>query len=87
LKKTIIILAIAALALSACSKTTRSQMAIAMTDRPAHITCYTYGVLIVDEDTSGKIEFDSTGRIDFIEAKTGDSVKTEGDCKVRYKVR
>ena len=73
---------VAATALAACSDTGRARMAAHYSDRPATIRCVGWGGVIVDTKTTGRIEFDATGRIDFVDAKTGRLVKTEGECVV-----
>lgn len=79
-----LLLAMVGLAMSACSDTERAQRAAHYSDRPARIVCSGYSGNMVDTTTTGRIEFDSTGRIDFVDAQTGGLVKTEGECVIRY---
>lgn len=86
MKRTIILLA-AAMVLAGCSETQKAANDAYYGDKPAHITCYSYaaGGPFIDTDTKGRIEYDDGGRITFVDAKTGELVKTEGECVVRYK--
>ena len=66
------------------SDTDMARQAVYYENRPAHIICTGYNGVLVDTNTLGRIEFDATGRIDFVDAKTGGLVKTEGECVVTY---
>ena len=85
MRKILIAAALCATALSACtSETTRAQNDVYYNDKPARIMCMGYSGVMVDTTTTGRIEFDSTGRIDFVDAQTGRLTKTEGECVVTY---
>jgi hypothetical protein len=82
----LMLLAAVALSLTGCmrSDTQKAQRDARWNDKPAHILCQGYAGVLVDTDTTGRIEFDETGRIDFVDAKTKQLVKTEGECVVTY---
>jgi hypothetical protein len=85
MKKYLLIAAVIVVsALGACSETERAQNEARYNDKPADILCQGYSGVLVDTRTTGRIEFDATGRIDFVDAKTGRLTKTEGECVVTY---
>lgn len=84
--KAILALSLLSLSLVACevSETAKAQNEVYYGDKPARIICQGYGGVMVNTTTTGRIEFDSTGRIDFVDAQTGRLTKTEGECVVTY---
>lgn len=73
-----------AAAASACTETERAQTGILMSDREARITCREYGEIMFDGRSTGKVVYDETGRINFINAATGGLEVLEGECRVSY---
>ncbi len=45
-----------------------------------HVTCVGYGGLMYDGNSRGPVTYDDTGRVSFIDAKSGKMVKSEGEC-------
>jgi len=84
--KKILILGLLAASMTACtvSDTEVAQRQAFYGDKPAHIICQGYNGMMVNTTTTGRIEFDATGRIDFVDDKTGRLTKTEGECVVSY---
>lgn len=74
----------AAAALASCSETSRAAMDARSDDRPTTVTCTGYNGEIFNGRSTGRIEFDETGRLTFVDAATGGLVITEGECIVRY---
>lgn len=82
----IILLALVAMTLAACGETSQAANKAYYSDKPAHITCQGYASgLMVDTDTTGRIEYDAGGRYTFVNAKTGELTLSEGECVVVYK--
>lgn len=82
----ICLMAVAAVALSGCGWTeaTRARNSAALSDRPAAITCYTYGIMTFNGRSSGKVVYDDGGRTSFVDASTGRYTVIEGDCRTVY---
>ena len=76
--------ALALLALAACSDTDRARQTARFEDRPADILCVGYGGVLYDGRSTGRIEFDETGRINFVDAASGRLMIVEGECRVAY---
>lgn len=71
-------------ALAACSDTQQAEREVRSADRPATILCQGYNGVIFSGRSTGRIEFDPTGRITFVDATTGAYTVTEGECIVQY---
>ena len=77
---------VAALSLGACTRTDSGKAAndAYWGDKPANITCWTYGVISFDGASTGKILYDEGGRVSFVDAVSGRYTVIEGDCRVVY---
>ena len=71
-------------AAAACTETERAQTGVLMSDREARVTCREYGEIMFDGRSTGKVVYDETGRINFINAATGGMEVLEGECRVSY---
>jgi len=82
------VIAIAALtlvaALGACTESKRASRAATFGDKPADITCWTYGTQNFSGRSTGKVEYDEGGRISFVDASSQRYTTVEGDCRVVY---
>ncbi len=79
-------LAVAGVALSgaACTDSKRARNAATWGDRPADITCWTYGTENFRGRSTGKVEYDEGGRVSFVDASNDRYTTIEGDCRVVY---
>ncbi len=79
-------LAVAGVALSgaACTDSKRARNAATWGDRPADITCWTYGTENFRGRSTGKVEYDEGGRVSFVDASNDRYTTVEGDCRVVY---
>lgn len=75
---------VALLAVAGCSETDRARNDARGDDRPTTILCQGYNGVIFEGRSSGRVEFDPTGRLTFVDAATGSYVIAEGECIVRY---
>ncbi len=75
---------IAALTVSACTQSKRAGSEATFDDRPADITCWTYGAQIFAGQSTGKVEYDDGGRISFVDAANGRYTTINADCRVVY---
>lgn len=74
----------AALITVACADSKRARDDATFSDRPARITCWSYGVLNFDGRSTGKVEYDDDGRISFVDAANDRYATIDGDCRVVY---
>ncbi len=79
-----LVAAVGALALSACTESRRARDSATWNDRPADITCWTYGTENFNGRSTGKVEYDDGGRISFVDAATKRYTTIDGDCRVVY---
>ncbi|MGA0546458.1 hypothetical protein ACO2Q1_14390 [Brevundimonas sp. VNH65] len=70
--------------LSACTDSGRARNDVKWSDRPADITCWTYGTQNFAGRSTGRVEYDEGGRISFVDAANGRYTTLEGDCRVVY---
>lgn len=70
--------------LAACTDSRRAGNDVKWADRPADITCWTYGQQSFSGRSTGKVEYDEGGRVAFVDAANGRFTTVEGDCRVVY---
>lgn len=79
----LILAAIAVVATGACTDSKRARNAATFGDKPADITCWTYGTETFAGRSTGKVERDD-GRIAFVDAANGRYTTVDGECRVIY---
>jgi outer membrane lipoprotein-sorting protein len=86
MKRMTTILCIAGLAVTAaaCTEAKRARNAAEFGDRPADITCWTYGTETFSGRSTGKVEYNDGGRIAFVDAANGRYTTLDGECRVVY---
>ena len=86
MKRTTTILLVAALAVAttACTESKRARNAATFGDKPADITCWTYGTETFSGRSTGKVEHSEEGRIAFVDAANGRYTTVDGECRVVY---
>ena len=72
------------LGVGACTDSRRAQNDVKWADRPADVTCWTYGQETFSGRSTGKVEYDEGGRVSFVDAANGRFTTIEGDCRVVY---
>lgn len=87
MKRLMIIAAVAASALftTACYKD--ADIAVSQAnygDKPASVTCWTYGAVTFNGRSTGKVIYDEGGRVTFVDAASKRLVTLEGDCRIFY---
>lgn len=70
--------------LAACTDSKRARRDATWGDKPAEITCWTYGVQNFQGRSTGKVEYDDGGRISFVDASNNRYTTIDGDCRVVY---
>lgn len=73
-----------AVLVSGCTDSRKAQRDVKWGDRPADITCWTYGTQNFAGRSTGKVEYDEGGRLSFVDAANGRFTTIEGDCRVVY---
>lgn len=80
--------ALAVVALAGCGVTStdtyQAERATVYGDKPAAITCYAYGVLTFEGQSTGKVLYDDGGRVSFVDKANGRYTTMEGECRVVY---
>ena len=69
---------------AACTESRRARNDATFSDRPADITCWTYGVETFKGRSTGKVEYNDGGRIAFVDAANGRYTTVDGECRVVY---
>ena len=69
--------------LSGCTDSRRARDAATFNDKPANITCWTYGTPVYEGRSTGKVN-DRDGKIAFVDAATGRYTVVYGECKLVY---
>lgn len=69
--------------LSGCTDSRRARDAATFKDKPANITCWTYGTPVYEGRSTGKVN-DRDGKIAFVDAATGRYTVVYGECKLVY---
>ncbi len=55
-----------------------------MSDRPADIRCTSYGEVTYRGRSTGRVSYNDSGRLQFVDAATGRLNIIEGECRVVY---
>ncbi|WP_309626997.1 hypothetical protein [Brevundimonas sp.] len=80
----LVLIAGLAVATAACTESKRARNAATWGDKPADITCWTYGTETFSGRSTGKVEHSEEGRIAFVDAANGRYTTVDGDCRVVY---
>lgn len=73
-----------AVSAAACTESRRARNDATFSDRPADITCWSYGVEIFKGRSTGKVEYSDGGRVAFVDAANSRYTTVDGDCRVVY---
>lgn len=84
MKTTIMVagLGLAAL-LTGCTESGRARNDATFSDKPADITCWSYGTQTYQGRSTGKVS-NREGRVSFVDAATGRYTVVDGECKLVY---
>ena len=69
---------------AACTESKRARNAATWGDKPADITCWTYGTETFSGRSTGKVEYNDGGRIAFVDAANDRYTTIDGECRVVY---
>ena len=82
LSQTIVLVALVALA--GCTEAERAQKSAYRSDRPADVTCRTFGEPFYVGRSTGKVTYDEGGRVTFVDRANGRLTTIEGECMIVY---
>lgn len=82
--KVVITAAVVAISTAGCTEARRERAGTTFSDKPADITCWSYGQQIYQGRSTGKIDGRSEGRVGFVDAANGRYTTIDGDCLVIY---
>lgn len=69
---------------AACTDSKRARNAATWGDKPADITCWSYGTEVFSGRSTGKVEHNDGGRIAFVDAANDRYTTVDGECRVVY---
>ncbi|WGM30431.1 hypothetical protein [Brevundimonas sp. NIBR11] len=81
---TLVLIAWVGIAATACTESKRARNAATWGDKPADITCWTYGTETFSGRSTGKVEYSDEGRLAFVDASNGRYTTVDGECRVVY---
>ncbi|WP_428150003.1 hypothetical protein [Brevundimonas sp.] len=81
---TLVLIAGFAVTAAACTESKRARNAATWGDKPADVTCWTYGTQTFSGRSTGKVEYNDEGRLAFVDAANGRYTTIDGDCRVVY---
>jgi hypothetical protein len=76
--------AILMLGLASCTEAERAQEATYRSDRPADVTCRTFGEPFYIGRSTGKVTYEEGGRVTFVDQANGRLTTIEGECMIVY---
>lgn len=79
-----IIATAAYLGITGCTDADRARKSATFDDRPADITCRTFGEPFYVGRSTGKVTYDEGGRITFVDRANGRLTTIEGECMIVY---
>lgn len=75
---------VALFGLAGCTEADRARKSATFGDRPADITCRTFGEPFYVGRSTGKVTYDEGGRITFVDRANGRLTTIEGECMIVY---
>lgn len=75
---------VAAIALTGCTQANRANRDTTFSDKPADITCWSYGTETFSGKSTGKVEDRREGRVRFVDAANGRYTTIDGECRIVY---
>lgn len=72
-----------AAALAGCTDSGRARNDATFSDKPADITCWSYGTQTYQGRSTGKVSH-REGRVSFVDAATGRYNVVDGECRLVY---
>lgn len=82
LRSTIAVIAL--LGLAGCTEAERARRSATRSDRPADVTCRSFGQPFYAGRSTGKVTYDEGGRVTFVDRANGRLTTIEGECMIVY---
>ena len=82
LRPTIVVVAL--LGLAGCTDVARERRSATRADRPADISCRSFGQPFYTGRSTGKVTYDEGGRVTFVDRANGRLTTIEGECMIVY---
>ena len=82
--RAILAISLVALALGACTDSHRARRNAGLSDLPADITCRSFGEVLFQGRSTGKVIYDEGSRLTFVNAANGRLTTVEGECVIVY---
>jgi len=70
--------------LGACTDSERARESALRRDLPADVTCRSFGNVMFQGRSTGKVIYDEGGRVTFVDAANGRLTTIEGECVIVY---
>lgn len=80
----LISIALLSVAVSGCTESERAGIGATRSDRPADVTCRSYGSITFEGRSTGKVVYDEGGRVTFVDAANLRLTTVEGECVIVY---
>lgn len=78
------IAAFALLGLAGCTEAARERRSVTRSDRPADVSCRSFGQPFYAGRSTGKVTYDEGGRVTFVDRTNGRLTTIEGECMIVY---
>ena len=83
MRTTILTAAVLLIGATACTESGRARNDATFSDKPADITCWSYGTVTYEGRSTGKVS-NREGRVSFLDAANGRYTVVDGECRLVY---
>ena len=83
MRTAILTAAVVLIGAAACTESGRARNDATFSDKPADITCWSYGTQTFQGRSTGKVS-NREGRVSFVDAATGRYTVLDGECRLVY---
>jgi len=83
MRTAILTAAVVLIGAAACTESGRARNDATFSDKPADITCWSYGTVTYEGRSTGKVS-NREGRVSFVDAANGRYTVVDGECRLVY---
>ena len=83
MRTAILTAAVVLIGAAACTESGRARNDATFSDKPADITCWSYGTVTYEGRSTGKVS-NREGRVSFVDAASGRYTVVDGECRLVY---
>jgi len=83
MRTAILTAAVVLIGAAACTESGRARNDATFSDKPADITCWSYGTVTYQGRSTGKVS-NREGRVSFVDAANGRYTVVDGECRLVY---